>query len=268
MAEKDRKVLLKLCIAEVFEWFERAEVFLKEAESLLERGVYWFACFCAHQAAEFYLKGFLHVVTGSYPPVHDLVKLVHEVARVTSCEPPREVLRAAFLLTPHYSESRYPGTRPVTYDKSTAELCLESARLIISWVQQLLSKHRRDCSVEILRVTLHEFVKCVRERLGEVALLLFGSWAQGRARPTSDIDVLVVTQTGMTSASEKARIVAEVRECLPLDVSADIVVLSLEELVSDKVWLQELERGCVILYDGVGLRSVLAKCFSLNHCEE
>jgi len=57
------------------EWFQRGDEFLEEAEGALSRGRYWFACFNSHQAAEFYLKGKLIELCGSYTFTHDLTVL-------------------------------------------------------------------------------------------------------------------------------------------------------------------------------------------------
>ena len=43
------------------DWIEKAEVFLVNAERHLGEGVYWLACFEAHQASELYLKALIEL---------------------------------------------------------------------------------------------------------------------------------------------------------------------------------------------------------------
>jgi len=56
------------------DWIEKAEVFLVNAERHLGEGVYWLACFEAHQASELYLKALIVALTGSHPYTHDLTE--------------------------------------------------------------------------------------------------------------------------------------------------------------------------------------------------
>jgi HEPN domain-containing protein len=57
------------------DWVEKAEVFLVNAERHLGEGVYWLACFEAHQASELYLEALIVALTGSHPYTHDLTEL-------------------------------------------------------------------------------------------------------------------------------------------------------------------------------------------------
>ena len=49
---------------------------MKEARRHLGEGVYWLACFEAHQASELYLKALLTSLTGLHPYTHDLGELL------------------------------------------------------------------------------------------------------------------------------------------------------------------------------------------------
>ena len=119
------------------EWFQRGDEFLEEAEGALSRGRYWFACFNSHQAAEFYLKGKLIELCGSYTFTHDLTVLARELSACYNVRIPDEILLATQFLSPHYTGSRYPGARSIFYDESLAKNCINMAKKIIQWVKSL-----------------------------------------------------------------------------------------------------------------------------------
>ncbi len=118
-------------------WLRKGREFLEESESGFSRGKYWFTCFNAHQAAEFFLKGKLLDRCGAFTFTHDLAVLLNELCMCLSVDLPKDILFAAQFLTPHYIESRYPGSKGVNYDKSLAENCLEMCKKIINWVEKL-----------------------------------------------------------------------------------------------------------------------------------
>lgn len=115
------------------EWVEKAEVFIKEAERHLELGIYWLSCFEAQQAAELYLKAFIVKLTGTHPYTHDIVELL-EVARELGLNVPEELIVYGDALTPHYTLARYPGRKPLEYNRDRARRCINQARAIINWV--------------------------------------------------------------------------------------------------------------------------------------
>ncbi|MBS7248162.1 MAG: HEPN domain-containing protein [Candidatus Jordarchaeales archaeon] len=119
------------------EWAERARFFLKEGERYLKEGVYWAACFNAHQSVEFYLKGILIKLVNSYPFTHDLSVLVDELEKV-GISIPEHVRLSSDYLTPHYTGARYPGTKSIIYDRRRAERCLAHAKVIAEFVEALL----------------------------------------------------------------------------------------------------------------------------------
>jgi len=119
------------------EWIERARFFLKEAERYLNDGVYWAACFNAHQSAEFYLKGILYKITNSYLFAYDLVILLDALENIGINVPEKTRLSADYL-TPHYTVARYPGTKSIIYDKRRAENCLNHAKIIAEFVEGIL----------------------------------------------------------------------------------------------------------------------------------
>lgn len=118
-------------------WLQKGREFLEEAEHAFSRNRHWFVCFNAHQAAEFFLKGKLLEKCGSFSFTHDLAVLLRELCACVDIDVPKDVLLAAQFLTPHYIESRYPGTKGISYDKSLSSNCLEMAKKIIEWSDKL-----------------------------------------------------------------------------------------------------------------------------------
>ena len=117
------------------EWVEKARVFLEDSEHHLREKHYWLTCFEAQQAVELYLKAVLIALTGLYPFTHDLVELL-DTLRELGVKVPEELYTYADALTPHYTMARYPGKKPVRYNKSLGERCLKYARAIIKWIQE------------------------------------------------------------------------------------------------------------------------------------
>jgi len=112
-----------------------ARVFLEDAERHLREGHYWLTCFEAQQAAELYLEALLVALAGTHPFTHDLAELLSALEAL-GLKPPPELYACADALTPHYTMARYPGRKPVVYNRSLAERCLEYARRIIQWVEK------------------------------------------------------------------------------------------------------------------------------------
>ena len=121
------------------EWIDKARVFLEDAKRHLVEGHYWLSCFMAQQAAELYLKALLVSMTGLHPFTHDLVELI-ESLRELGLSVPEELYTYADALTPHYTMARYPGRKPVRYDKGLADRCIRYAERIIKWVEEQASK--------------------------------------------------------------------------------------------------------------------------------
>jgi len=121
------------------EWVEKAEVFLKDSLRHLKEGIYWLACFDAQQAAELYLKAFHVTLTGVHPFSHDLVELL-DFLKDIGLKVPGKLYTYADALTPHYTMARYPGRKPLKYNRELAKRCLKYAKEIIKWVKKEVSK--------------------------------------------------------------------------------------------------------------------------------
>ena len=62
---------------------ERAEAFLRNAERLLEEGVYDIAAFNIEQYCQLMLKYKLLVKVGVYPRTHSLIRLIRELSKLS-----------------------------------------------------------------------------------------------------------------------------------------------------------------------------------------
>ena len=111
-------------------------MFLEEAERNLSLGRYRLTCFEAQQAAELYLRALLVALTGSHPYTHDLVEPM-EALEAAGVEVPGELRLYGDALSPHYTLARYPGRKPIVYDRGRGERCLEQARVIVGWVERI-----------------------------------------------------------------------------------------------------------------------------------
>ena len=121
------------------EWVEKAEFFRREARRHLEEGVYWAACFEAQQAVELYLKALQVSLMGTHEFTHDLSKLLRSLEEL-GLEVPQGLYAVADALTPHYTMARYPGRKPVVYDRSMGERCVRYMEEIIAWVERVASR--------------------------------------------------------------------------------------------------------------------------------
>ena len=73
-----------------------------------------------------------------------------------------------------------------------------------------------------------ERVRAVVENMGCRAVLI-GSWAEGRAVPASDVDILVVCRTLPQSMLERGRIKAKIMDEAGIDMCSDVHI----ELVTE-----------------------------------
>ncbi len=121
------------------DWIEKAKVFLDDAKNHLDKGNYWLTCFEAQQAAELYLKALLVGLTGLHPFTHDLVELLDSLKDI-GLDVPEDLYVYADALTPHYTLSRYPGRKPIKYNKKLGERCLFYAGKIIEWAEEKASE--------------------------------------------------------------------------------------------------------------------------------
>jgi len=118
-------------------WFKMALGTIRSAEGDLERGDYNWACFKAHQSAEFAVKGLLRGLgLGAYG---------HSVSALLAAAPSdlkaEDVVQQAKTLDKYYVPTRYPnawaeGAPPDYYTKEDASQAIEDAKSIIGWVEE------------------------------------------------------------------------------------------------------------------------------------
>lgn len=100
-------------------------------------------------------------------------------------------------------------------------------------------------------VLLKEFVNRVSAKYPRSAIVLFGSRARGGQRPQSDYDVAVISDW----QGSLEELMLDIRGMKPSGLPLDLILLSLGDL-NDPV-VREMLKGCILLYDGLGLGSRL-----------
>ncbi len=118
---------------------ERALKFLKNAERLLDDGVYDLAAFNLQQFVELYLKYKLFLIAGEYPKTHSLKRLIKEIGKFLRKEQEvREFLEENIdriaNLENAYITARYI---PTEFERKEVENMLEVAKKIREFVDRL-----------------------------------------------------------------------------------------------------------------------------------
>ena len=126
-------------------WIKQAKHTFNAIKADIQFKNYSWACFKAHQAAEYALKGFLRG-TGQPAFGYDLRALTMEVAKY--CGSSRDVTEAVLALSKFYIPSRYPDAFPggapyEFYTQKDAEEALAYARKIIDWVEACVKRLRK-----------------------------------------------------------------------------------------------------------------------------
>lgn len=141
------EILFRLLDEDEFNrWFNMALGTVRSAEGDLERGDYNWACFKAHQSAEFAVKALLRGVgEGAYGhSVSALLAAAHVGLKA------QDVMQQAKTLDKYYIPTRYPnvwaeGSPADYYTKEDASQAIEYAKSIIAWVEaawKLLKQER------------------------------------------------------------------------------------------------------------------------------
>lgn len=128
------------------QWFTKASNDIRAAEMLLaaEEPPFDVVCFHCQQAAEKYLKGLLAGAGIAFPPVHDLGRLITELA--SHGFPADHLREPAESLNPYAVEVRYPETLYVPEDTETRQ-ALDAALVVRNWVLE------RGASMEVDNTT-------------------------------------------------------------------------------------------------------------------
>ena len=118
-------------------WFNMALATVRSAEGDLERGDYNWACFKAHQSAEFAVKGLLRGL--------GLSAYGHSVSALLAAAPTElkalNLLQQAKTLDKYYVPTRYPnawaeGSPSDYYTREDASQAIGYAKSIIGWVEE------------------------------------------------------------------------------------------------------------------------------------
>ncbi|MCS7139837.1 MAG: HEPN domain-containing protein [Candidatus Nezhaarchaeota archaeon] len=111
---------------------ERAKAFLKNAQRLLEEGVYDLAAFNVEQYCQLMLKYKLLVKTGTYPRTHSIIRLTRELSKIDGRA--SRVLQDIVIVTK--IEDAYIGSRylPRRYEKEEVEAMLKYAKEVFEVV--------------------------------------------------------------------------------------------------------------------------------------
>jgi HEPN domain-containing protein len=119
-------------------WFNTALGTVRSAEGDLERGDYNWACFKAHQSAEFAVKGLLRGL--------GLSAYGRSVSALVAAAPSElkapNLLQKAKTLDKYYVPTRYPnawaeGSPADYYTSEDASQAIEYAKSIIGWVEEV-----------------------------------------------------------------------------------------------------------------------------------
>lgn len=126
-------------------WIEMSRRTLHSAEGDLGRGDYNWACFKAHQAAEYTVKALLHGL-GLAPKGHSISLLLDSIPRELN---PDEILDPAKTLDKHYIPTRYPnawseGIPPDYYTLNDSKQAVSYASKIIDWVGEKWKSLRKE----------------------------------------------------------------------------------------------------------------------------
>lgn len=127
---------MSVWLDEARKWAEQAEFEFSQAEDMLDRGVYSYACFLAQQAAEKIVKA-VHYCKGEEKRGHVIRTLLLGLEKGYHVNV-RDLLPLAGELDKHYAAPRYPNVhrgekKPPfkLYTQEMAEKCIEGARRIL-----------------------------------------------------------------------------------------------------------------------------------------
>lgn len=118
-------------------WQMKASDDLNWTKHNVEAGVYYGACFTAHQTIEKALKSFILFKKGSLRKIHDLRALLEDCVELDSSF--EELREKVITVIPYYIETRYPLYEDVViFTKTMAEEAYAFAKDIVIFVDQRL----------------------------------------------------------------------------------------------------------------------------------
>lgn len=121
-------------------------------------------------------------------------------------------------------------------------------------MRQTVLKKLREKLAKLDRL-FEEYVSLLARTYPESTILLFGSRARGNNLPYSDYDLMIIVK--LRDSRDRLTETVKAYSLKPVQLPIDLLVVDLEEL-DDPIVLKMLERGCVILYDGLRIADRLA----------
>jgi predicted nucleotidyltransferase len=105
--------------------------------------------------------------------------------------------------------------------------------------------HRR----RIPRRAIHDVVRQIAEQYAPDKIILFGSYAYGKPRPESDVDLLVVMNTAHKETEQAIRICQSISYHFGLDLIVKTPATLTRRLVLGDPFLQEVVSKGKVLYE-------------------
>ncbi len=106
-----------------------------------------------------------------------------------------------------------------------------------------------DIRDRIQMSVIHSLAQHIAERFHPQRIILFGSYAYGRPRPESDLDILVVMETPL-KPSEQA---LQIRQTVNVLFGLDLIVYTPKNLAQRIAWgdsfLREITTQGLVLYE-------------------
>lgn len=131
-----------------------------------------------------------------------------------------------------------------------------------TWRDRVKNRDR----LPVLELAVVKLFEALGSRLESI--VLFGSLSTGRAKPESDIDLLVVAKDLPSKYGERTTIIREAVSCRLMDdiiihawmekgvyTDLDILLIDVEEAAVTHPFYLDLTRDCIIIYDKNGLMS-------------
>ena len=183
-------------------WFNQAEHTLKSAEKDMKSGDYNWACFKCQQAGEYGVKALLRGL-GKPALGNCILKLLGKL-KEAGISIPNELEEWGRSLDRHYVPPRYPNAYPAGspfefYDEKVAMEAIESAWKILEFIGDKKGKNdqspEREKERERALQLAREYVRRLKEVVGPLSGILYGSFARGDFNLGSDIDVLIISDS-------------------------------------------------------------------------
>lgn len=104
---------------------------------------------------------------------------------------------------------------------------------------------RRCIPAQAIDETVHQIV----EKFQPQRVILFGSYARGKPRPESDVDLLVVMDTPLKGSEQAVRICQAIEYHYGLDLLVYTPVILAERLALGDPFLQEIVQQGKVMYE-------------------